>query len=263
MSGNELNARIESKSEVTDGLWVLRVTPESQKIPPFVPGQYAELGLPESQLNGSSEGGDKIIRRAYSIASAPSDGKSLEFYIVEVDGGALTPALCKREPGDLIWLGPKIKGKFTLDEIPEGKNLIMVSTGTGIAPFVSMLREYRDRGKWSHFIIVHGARYAADLGYRDELQAAAASDPTVKYLSSVTREPDDSSWDGERGRVGELLKPGKFRQLTGLELDPETCEVFLCGNPEMITSVQEQLAEVGFKKHSRKSPGNLHFERYW
>ncbi|MCB0344875.1 MAG: ferredoxin--NADP reductase [Bdellovibrionales bacterium] len=262
-----MNAIVSQQQHVADGLWIVRVKPDSGEVPEFVAGQYAELGFPQDALDGSQCPPDsekrKIVRRAYSIASAPSDRAGLEFFIVRVDEGQLTPKLYGLDVGDRVWLGPKIKGKFTLEEIPRDKNLIMVSTGTGLAPYVSMLREYGANPPWKRFVVIHGVRNSHDLGYREELEQAAKSDPRVIYIPSVTREPEGSNWSGLRGRVNTLLEPEAFERIAGFELSPEDCHVFLCGNPDMITSVQESLEARGFSKHSKRSPGNIHFERYW
>jgi len=102
------------------------------------------------------------------------------------------------------------------------------------------------------------------LGYHDELAALAKADERFVYLPTVTREPDDSPWAGRRGRVNALLEPEAFEKHTGVPLCPESCEVFLCGNPAMIDQGEASLKTQGFVTHNRKHPeGNLHFERYW
>lgn len=260
-----MNATVCAHQHLADGLWIVRVKPDEGVVPDFVPGQYAELGFPQDVLDGEAAAPEKrkIVRRAYSIASAPSERESLEFFIVRVDGGVLTPRLYTLAIGDRLWLGPKIKGKFTLEEIPRDKNLIMISTGTGLAPYVSMLREHRLNPPWKRFVLIHGVRLASDLGYREELERIAADDERIIYLPTVTREPQDSAWSGHRGRVDTLLEAGVFERKAGFALSPEDCHVFLCGNPDMIDSVQQALENRGFRKHSRRNPGNIHFERYW
>lgn len=250
----DYNAEVSHREEVAEGLWILRVRPLDAEIPEFRAGQYAELGL-----NLDS----KLVRRQYSIASQPSERSFLEFVIVLVEDGQLTPQLYKLGPGERLWLGPKIKGKFTLDEIPSDRDLVMVATGTGNAPYVSMLREYQSKGRWRRFVLVHGVRHASDLTYSDEMFRLAETDPSVFYVPLATREPESSAWSGLRGRVGVALEPETYAKLVGSALAPENCHIFLCGNPEMIDSMQEMLESRGFKKHSRRNPGNLHFERYW
>ncbi len=262
-----MNATVSEQQLLADGLWIVKVKPDNGEIPQFVPGQYAELGFPQDFLDGDSNVPDeakrKIVRRAYSIASAPNERDGLEFFIVKVDQGLLTPRLYNLKVGDRLWLGPKIKGKFTLEHIPEGQNLIMVSTGTGLAPYVSMLRQYGANPPWKRFVVIHGVRLAEDLGYREELERAAREDKRIVYIPTVSREPEDSAWQGLRGRVDKVLEPEAFLEVAGFELRPQDCHVFLCGNPDMITGVQKSLESRGFRKHSKRSPGNIHFERYW
>jgi ferredoxin--NADP+ reductase len=157
----------------------------------------------------------------------------------------------------------KIRGHFTLDHAPADKDLVMISTGTGIAPFISMLRAFRGKSRWRRLVIIHGVRRVNELGYRQELEEAIRSDPTVSYIPVVSREPADSDWPGLRGRVQLALADETYQDVVGAVLEPAQCHVFLCGNPEMIKSVQAMLEERGFRVHNKKNPGNIHFERYW
>lgn len=244
------NATISSRTDINDELIVLRVLPDEGLDLSYQPGQYAELGITE---------GEKFIRRPYSIASAPSLGREIEFFIVKVADGEFTPKLFALNTGDRIWLGPKIKGKFTLDAVPPGKDLITISTGTGLAPFMSMLRENLNSERWNKFVVVNCVRLVRDLGYKDELEQLSTSREDVAYIPMVTRE----DWQGIRGRVQKLFEENLFEQLAGIKLDPNQSQVLLCGNPEMIESVIAILEGQGFKVHSKKEPGNIHFERYW
>lgn len=231
----------------------------------FEPGQFATLGLidPDAAPNPRRKG-PKLIRRAYSIASSPKEKNHIEFFIVRVEGGALTPKLWEMKAGDPMFMDPKIKGHFTLDGVPDGKDLVMISTGTGLAPYMSMLKTYQHTGRWRKLVIIHGCRLAADLGYREELEEIAAKDDSIIYLPMCTREPDTSNWSGLRGRIHVALEEKMYKDLTGVDLTPEQSHVFLCGNPAMIDQCQKELEERGWKTKGREHPdGNLHFERYW
>jgi ferredoxin--NADP+ reductase len=138
----------------------------------------------------------------------------------------------------------------------------MVSTGTGIAPFMSMLRTYRGQDRWRRFVVVNGVRRASDLGYRDELEAICRADPTVCYVPVVSREPD-ATWSGLRGRVQIILDQEVFHPRVGAPLHPDDCHVFLCGNPAMLDELELLLQARGFRTHERHQPGNIHLERYW
>lgn len=262
----DLNATISYWRDLSPELAVFRVTPDCGEVGTFEAGQYAEIAIPtEEQLRAIAAGEPpgRIIRRSYSIASNPLTQDHLEFYVVHVPGGVITPQLWERKAGSRIWLGPKIKGKFTLQDLPREKDYLMISTGTGLSPFVSMVRQYRGNPPWRRAVILHGARLESDLGYREELEQLAASERNVTYIPSLTREPQDSQWRGLRGRIPELLNQGIYEQHVGTPLDPDHTQVLLCGNPEMIDSVQLLLEGKGFKAHSKKDPGQIHFERFW
>ncbi len=258
------NATLIAREDLTDTLSIVRVRPDSGRVPAFVPGQFVRLGVPRGPHPEIGPGGRvRLIRRAYSIASSPLETAFLEFFVVRIDEGALTPRLWEIEPPGRLWMDEQAKGEFHLDLAPPGCNLVMVSTGTGIAPFVSMLRTFRGQGRWRRFILINGVRYACDLGYREELEAAARTDATVGYVPIASREPEGSRWTGLRGRVQSVLDDAVLERVAGVRLDPADCHVFLCGNPEMILSVQALLEARGFVTDDRNRPGNIHFERYW
>lgn len=259
-----LNAVVTHRSDLTDRLAIVRVEPQGWNLPHFVPGQWATLGLPDPAGPG------KFLKRVFSIASAPGL-PYLEFYIQLVKEGEFTTRLWPHHPGDAIWLSPTLAGFFTLDSVPAGCDLALIATGTGLAPFMSMLRAHlalpgpaaAPAQRWRRCVLAHGARCADELGYRDELAALAAADSRFTYLPLVTREPEGSRWSGLRGRVQTLLEGDAWKARTGVPLEPSSWHVFLCGNPAMIDDIDARLTARGFRHHSNKSPGNLHFERYW
>lgn len=256
MSEYQNNAVVSYRLDLSDELAIFRVKPDVGTVPSYLPGQYAELALPESQ-NVETK---KLERRSYSIASAPHNLSELEFYIVKVEGGCLTNKLWNLEVGSKLWLGPKIKGKFTLEEVPEKKDLIMVSTGTGLAPFVSMIREHKNNPPWRRVVLVHGARFEKDLGYRKELELWEKENEWFTYLPALTREPD---WTGLNGRVQTLFEKGAIEAALKEKLSKESSHILLCGNPQMIDDLQALLESKGLNIHKKKAPGNVHVERYW
>lgn len=265
------NATLIERRDLTAALAIVKVRPDSGVTPPFEPGQFATLGMPPDESLVVPDNSPRarrgrrhrLIRRAYSIASSAHDRDHLEFYVTLVPEGKLTTKLWTVDVGDRVWMAEQCKGTFTLDDVPEGKDLVMVATGTGLAPYMSMLRTYRGTQRWRRLVIVHGVRYASDLGYRDELEALAAAEAGFSYLPTVSREPAESGWAGLRGRVQVALEPGAFEAAVGAPLDPATCEVFLCGNPDMIDELQQVLEARGFVTDTMQEAGNLHFERYW
>ena len=268
------NATLIDRTPIHEDLAIFRIRYNDQAVPEFEPGQFATLGLPDTTppdpdkpLPPRRPGrGPKLVRRAYSIASPGTERDALDFYIVRVDEGKLTPSIFDLQPGETLYMNPKIGGHFTLPPAEEtrGKTLVMVGTGTGLAPFRSMYLTYRGQDRWAHFVLFDGCRAARDLGYFQELTELTEDDPHFNYIPTVTREEVDSSWPGQRGRVNTLLEPQTFLTLTGQPLDPDSCQVFLCGNPQMIDQVEADLATRGFQTRDRKHPqGNVHFERYW
>jgi ferredoxin--NADP+ reductase len=235
----------------------------------FLPGQSTTLGLPaEEQVTSagreaSDSAGDGLIRREFSICSSPREKRYLEFLAVRIQTGQLTQRLWDLRLGDRLWMADKAKGDLTIENIAADRDLVMVATGTAIAPYMSILRTYRGGGRWRRFVIINGVRRAADLAYHEELQAAARTDPTVEYLPIVSREPDGAPWRGLRGHVQDVLEEEAYYGLVGAALDPARCHVFLCGNPSMIDSVQKMLELQGFCVPSAGEPGSLHLERYW
>jgi ferredoxin--NADP+ reductase len=251
------NATIMRRLDLHDGLFMLWIAPDGGEFPPFTPGQFVNVG------RIVEDGAQALVKRAYSIGSSARDLRQIELFVVHVDDGEFTSWLSAQGEGARVWLSPKAGGGFTLDGFTPGRDLVLVSTGTAIAPFVSMYRTFHDAPPWRRIVIINGARLASDLGYRAELEAAARSDPRLLYLPTVTREPAGSPWSGLRGRVHALLDPARFRALTGIELLPGHCHVYICGNPEMIEELEERLGMQGFRKHTRHHPGNLHLEKYW
>jgi ferredoxin--NADP+ reductase len=264
MPTKPLNGQLVSREDLTDELAVFKIRYQDGDHPGFEPGQFITIGLPEDPATVAKGKKPKLVRRAYSIASSPNDRDHLELYVVRVQDGALTPLLWKLQPGDPLFMAPRITGTFTLDGVPDGKVLVMVSTGTGLAPYMSMLRTYRHTDRWEKFVVVHGARFSADLSYKQELEQIADDDPSVMYLPSCTREPAESPWPPVRGRVHTCLRPDVFDGVVGEPLTPERCHVFLCGNPAMIDQAEEELTARGFTTKKPKNPdGNIHLERYW
>lgn len=252
----EYNASIVELNELHDELRIVRIKTD-EDLPPFTPGQYIEIGLYPDDPEIT-----KITRRQYSIASTPEDQKGFELFIVLVKGGTLTSPFWSLGKGARLWVNPKIKGKFTLDNVPEGKNYIFISTGTGLAPFISMLRTYEDNSPWQKLCIIHGVRFPKDLlGYDEELRSYAEKDPQFCYIPCVTR---DSSFDmGLQGRIPQCLEDGSIEEKLGRKLDPDNDQILICGNPAMIDDLVKSLENRGFTQHKRKTPGNIHFERYW
>lgn len=267
-----LNARVTDRLEVTADLIVLRVSPEGWHLPPFTPGQFAVLGLPGSAARHASADADeepapdpeKLIRRSYSIASGSVERDSLEFFITLVHSGALTPRLFALGVGDALWLGPKITGSFTLDEIPEGQDLVLVATGTGLAPYMSMLRSGLLHGPKRRTAVLLGARHSWDLGYRSELEILERNFPEFSFHPTISRPAAETvPWPGHVGYVQDLWRRGVVAERWGAAPSAENCHVLLCGNPAMIEDLTALLLAEGYREHKKREPGQIHAEKYW
>jgi ferredoxin/flavodoxin---NADP+ reductase len=267
----ELNAIVTHRIEVASGLIILRVAPDGWDLPKWSSGQFGVLGLPASaertllsDPETDSPRSDKLIRRAYSIASSPGETDYLEFYITLVQSGALTPRLFALKPGSRVFLGKKISGTFTLKDVPEDKNLILVGTGTGLAPYMSMLRSEMETRLHNHTVVLLGARHSWDLGYRGELIAMQRFCPTFHYVPIISR-PDEElvKWSGQSGYVQDLWDRGIVEMAIGNKPNPENTHLLLCGNPGMIEGMVSTLDSSGFVENTKKTPGQIHIEKYW
>ena len=271
MAKRAFNAVVAQKSEIAPGLMIVRVVADGWELPDFTPGQFAVLGLPgtaprvpEADAEEEEPDPEKVITRAYSIASSSVAREYLEFYVTLVHSGALTPRLFKLGIGDPVFLGPKITGRFTLDEVPPEANVVMLSTGTGIAPYMSMLRTMLTQETRKRMAVVHGARHSWDLGYRDELIALGRISPVLAYIPIISRPGEEpAAWSGRTGYVQNVWTEGILDEAWGFHPTPADTHVLLCGNPAMIEEMEVILQQEGFAEHKRRSPGQYHLERYW
>lgn len=255
------NAELIARRDWSDGLATFTVRPTGWELPDFCAGQFTNLALPEDGTWGANDGA--AIRRAYSIASPPGDD-AMEFFIRRVDGGALTPKLFELEIGDPIWLDSRIAGHFTLASAQDAEELLLVGTGTGVAPYRSMILGDRDAlSRFGRVVLLYSERFVKDLGHYDEFLARTEEDSRFLFLPTVTREERGDHWRGLHGRVNVHLAADAYKEITGGDLTPARCQIYLCGNPDMIRDVQGDLEARGFRKHRRREPGQLHVEKYW
>jgi len=227
----------------------------------FAAGQFARLGLVTQDANALEE----TVWRPYSIVSA-TRAEFLEFCSVVVPSGQFTRSLVKRELGSSIFVEKDPYGFLTTDRFATGESLWMIATGTGLAPFVSMLYEPEHWTRFQHLVIVHSVRYARELAYAEEIKAIAANfaslpqSAKLHYLPVVTREDVP---DALKRRVPVLLNEGALEYKTGLRLEPALARVLLCGNPLMVTEMRKALSIKGFAASRRGQPGTLAVENYW
>lgn len=223
----------------------------------FRSGEFVMIGLDTET---------RPLMRAYSIAS-PDYAEELEFLSIKVPDGPLTSRLQGIQAGDQVYLSRKPTGTLVCDALLPGNRLFLLSTGTGLAPFLSLLRDPDVYDRYQQIVLVHSVRRVSDLAYHDELTSQLAEDPLVAeqallqfhYVPTVTREPFHTS-----KRIGALIDDGSLfaAPLTGTcGLDPETDRVMLCGSAEMIRDFAHRLDEAGFEEGSNAKPGGYVIER--
>ncbi|MGH2445563.1 MAG: FAD-binding oxidoreductase, partial [Candidatus Limnocylindria bacterium] len=235
------NGRLSRWEEVAPGLAIVGVEALETRFA-FEPGQYATLGL---------MGAEKLIQRPMSISSTADDLSEYEFFIRLVERGGLTPLLWDRSVGDPINIkGPK--GKFLLQ--PDGRRALFVASGTGLAPFMSMIETLRARGQARDVVLLHGVSYDYDLAWREQLtELERGGGFPLRYVGTVSRPQHCRDWFGCTGRVEAIVAS----QLDEHGLGPDNTTVYLCGNPEMVSAVEEIATERGFP------PEQVRKELYW
>lgn len=249
------NAFAETVTEVehyTDRLFRFRLTrPASFR---FRSGEFVMIGLP----------GEKPVWRAYSIAS-PSWDDTLEFYSIKVADGPLTEHLQKIQPGDTVWFRKKPTGTLVLDALLPGKRLWMISTGTGFAPFASLVRDPEAYEKFDQLIVTHTCRDSAELAYSRATVEVTQQDPLVGELAggrlhlvtTTTREETELM-----GRITALMEDGSIYRHLGVEpLDPAVDRVMICGSMAMLKDVRAIVEAAGFTEGSNAAPGQFVVER--
>lgn len=224
----------------------------------FIAGQFARLGV-------ESDNGE-LVWRAYSICSAPYDD-FLEFYSIVVPDGAFTSRLSRLRIGDPVLVEKKNYGYLTTDRFECGKDLWLLSTGTGLAPFLSILQEFDTWEQYEHIVLVHSVRYRHELAYQEfihsfkENELFAEHARKLKYVQVVTREQVKRSMLNER--ITNLLANGELEAHVGLPISQERSRVMICGNPDMVQETRQLLTERGLTLSLRGKPGNLAVENYW
>ena len=240
MSETWLTGNVMENRRWTDTLFSLRV--EGAR-PSFRAGQFVRIAL---DIEGQR------VARAFSFVNAPDD-PVLEFYGVIVPAGPLSPRLAQLRAGDALYVAPNPAGFLVLSEVPDAETLWLVSTGTGLAPFLSILRT--DTSRFKQVVLVHAVRYANELTYQERIRGTRA-----RYVTFVSREKNAGSLEG---RIPAAILDGRLEAAAGVRLSPGTSHVMLCGNPQMLKDAQAALAQRGLRKHRRRAPGHITVESFW
>lgn len=226
----------------TDALFSLRV--EGPRVA-FEAGQFVRIAL---DIEGER------VARPFSFVNPPQD-PMLEFYGIVVPEGPLSPRLEKLVPGDRLYVASNPAGFLVLREVPDAQTLWLVATGTGLAPFLSILRTGAPWQRFRNVVLVHAVRRAEELVYRELIRNLR----NLKYVTFVSREAHPGSL---AGRIPAAIRDGRLEAAAGLALD-ERSHVMLCGNPQMLKDATAALGERGLRKHRRRNPGHITVESFW
>jgi ferredoxin--NADP+ reductase len=245
MSESWLGTKVVENRHWTDTLFSLRVEGAGVR---FEAGQFVRIALDTTEGDASSR-----VARAFSFVNPPQD-PVLEFYGVIVPEGPLSPRLARLRTGDTLYVAPNPAGFLVLSEVPDAQTLWLVATGTGLAPFLSILRTPAPWQRFRNIVLVHAVRYAEELTYRELIAGLR-----VRYVTFVSREPHAGSL---AGRIPAALRDGRLEAAAGIKLDANS-HFMLCGNPQMLRDTQAALAERGLRKHRRRTPGHISVESFW
>lgn len=246
MSDKWLEGRVVENRHWTESLFSLRVEGVALS---FQAGQFVRIAL---------DVGSERVARAFSLVNPPHD-PVLEFYGIVVPEGLLSPPLEKLSPGERLFVARNPAGFLVLSEVRDAETLWLMATGTGLAPFLSILRTETPWQRFRNVVLVHAARFSRELTYRetiDELRQRRG----LKYVSFVSREAAAGSL---AGRIPAAVADGRLEAAAGLELASDSSQVMLCGNPDMLKDTTAALAQRGMRKHRRRAPGHITVERFW
>lgn len=245
---NWIDATVKSVKWWNESLFSLTVNAD---VEPFKAGQFTKLSIMD---------GEKRIARAYSYVNAPDD-PNLEFYLINVVDGQLSSHLAQLTPGDTVLIERRASGFFTLDEVPASEQLWMLSTGTAIGPFLSILQQSEVWQKYKHINLVHGVRLNSDLSYQELINKLLKAHPgQLNYVPVVSRE---EPLQGLTGRITTVIENNALSEHVGLCATPNNAQFMLCGNPQMVKDTSELLVAQNYKRNRRKEPGHITVEQYW
>src|SRR6267143_3367830 len=246
MSEKWLTSRVIENRHWTETLFSLRLDGAPLG---FEAGQFVRIALDTVAGDAGSR-----VARPFSFVNPPDD-PVLEFYGVIVPEGPLSPCLAKLNAGDALYVASNPAGFLVLSEVPDAETLWLVATGTGLAPFLSILRTETPWRRFRNVVLVHAVRYASELTYKEVISATPA-----RYVTFVSREPAPGSLTG---RIPAAIADGRLEKAAGLRLTPQTSHVMLCGNPQMLRDTTAALIVRGMRKHRRRAPGHITVESFW
>ncbi len=243
-----IDGRVLSNEALTKRLYALRLDVESLQ---FEAGQFVRLEL---DIDGEK------VARPYSLVNIPGD-PVVEVFFNTVPGGKLSNALAALQKNDSVAVSQPASGFFILAEIPSARDLWLVATGTGLGPYLSILRTGQLWERYENVVLVHGVPYCEELVYQDVINLVQSKYPErFRYLSCVSREKNPT---GLNGRITDTLNRGDLERSVGFPISKATSSVMLCGNHNMIKDIQSILAARGMQKHLHHKPGQILTEQYF
>ena len=259
MSQKFIEGRIVGRKDHTSTLFSLQF---EAPLAGFIAGQYCQVGL-KLRVGGQADSAPVLVMRPYSLVNSP-DERPFEIVLTEVPaelGGVLTPALHRLQAGDTVCISPIAYGFFSMPEVPDADVLWGLATGTANGALLSSLKTEVLWQKFRQVVLVHAVRTAAELTYREQVDAITRAYPgRFQYIPFVSREAHEGAM---RGRIPNAIEDGSLEKRAGRALSAETAHCMICGNPQMVTDTLEVLKARGLKKHRRKEVGQITTEAYW
>ena len=247
-----VEGRVAGKRRWTESLISLQV--DAPQVT-FIAGQFGRLALP-----APAEHKEPMLGRPYSFVNPPGE-EPHEFYFIVLPEGPLSPRLAALEIGASVWLARRANGFFCAGETPATDTLWCLSTGTGLGPFLSMLRTAEPWTKFGRVVLVHAVRHSEELSYGEEIDRIAnLRAGAFTFVPFVSRDTHPGALSG---RIPAAIDDGRLEARTGLALSAENSHAMLCGNPGMVHDTQEALIARGMRKHRRRVPGHITVETYW
>ena len=247
MAGKWVEGTVVGNKMWTDQLYSLRVDAELE---PFRAGQFGRLAL---EIDG------EMVARSYSFVNAPTE-RPYEFYSIIVPEGPLSPRLQALKPGEKVFLAPKGAGFLTLADVPPGQNLWLLSTGTALGPFLSILKTDDAWQRFERIVLIHAVRQAKELSFHDTIDKFSTRGKQFCYVPFVSREDTDFAI---KGRVPTAIENGTLEARADVAISAEKSQVMICGNPDMVHDTRAVLEARGLKLNKRKDPGQISVENYW